>query len=131
VRYPDNLILALDRARPGNDRYLLPPYFHPVNIDHRPLLFHIDSGEFERFQDGNHRLNALERSKRLDRALVLVPDDADNGAFHTFTEMCRVPLLLHKRYRLGDLFIARALLHNNDYMIIPLIVRVNSGFLSA
>ena len=48
---------------------------------------HLPAGELERLEDGQHLLDARDGGQRLGQELVLVADDADDGAQLAFADV--------------------------------------------
>src|SRR5262249_8538383 len=71
---------ALDRARPGDHGQGPAADAHLADLYDRVLLVELAAGELERLEDRQHLLDAGDGRERLGLQLVLVADDADDGA---------------------------------------------------
>src|SRR5262249_30196158 len=74
-------------TRPGDHRHRAAADTHPPHLHDSITFVTLTASELERLEDGQHLLNAGNGLERLGLELVLIADDADDGAVLAAAEM--------------------------------------------
>ncbi len=116
VRDLDDHLAALDAARPGHDRDPFAADGRAVGLDDRVLVAEVAAGQLVRLHDAHALLDAVhDLEGGALQQIFIRPDDADDGACFTTTQVDLVAQIFNSTDDGFDIARLGALFHDDDH----------------